>query len=125
MAWSPLQEFVTLEQAKSHLKLSLDADTEDEDLQTKLFVAHEVVMDYLTQRVSSASDWEATVQAWTADTVPKRVIAAILIQFGELYRDRGDSDTNEVLGRWKAETAGEFGALSPTVVKLLYRLRDP
>src|SRR5678816_3413237 len=100
MAWSPLQEFVTLEQAKSHLKLSLDADTEDEDLQTKLFVAHEVVMDYLTQRVSSASDWEATVQAWTADTVPKRVIAAILIQFGELYRDRGDSDTNEVLGRW-------------------------
>ena len=32
MAWSPLQEFVTLEQAKQHLKLSLDVDTEDEDL---------------------------------------------------------------------------------------------
>jgi len=117
MAWSPLQEFVTLEQAKMHLKLSLDVDTEDEDLQIKLFVAHEVVMDYLTQRVSEASDWAATVQAWTADTVPKRVIAAILIQFGELYRGRGDDSDRR--------NDQPLGTLCPDVVKLLYRLRDP
>jgi len=117
MAWSPLQEFVTLEQAKQHLKLSLDVDTDDEDLQIKLFVAHEVVMDYLTQRVSEASDWAATVQAWTADTVPKRVIAAILIQFGELYRQRGDDQDRRY--------TEELGTLCPDVVKLLYRLRDP
>jgi hypothetical protein len=116
--WSPSQELVTLEQAKSHLKLPLDIDTEDEDLQLKLFVAHEVVMDYLTQRLDEADEWATIVQAWTADTVPKRVIAAILIQFGELYRERGDDADRRY-------DPSAMGTLCPDVVKLLYRLRDP
>ncbi len=117
MAWSPLQELVTLDQAKQHLKLSLDVDTEDEDLQIKLLVAHEVVMDYLTQRLADADEWEATVNAWTADTAPRRVIAAILVQFGDLYRNRGDEP--------ESNRNVEMGTLCPDVVKLLYRLRDP
>jgi hypothetical protein len=108
---------VTLEQAKSHLKLPLDVDTEDEDLQLKLFVAHELVMDYLTQRVSGIDEWTVEVAAWTADTAPKRVIGAILIQFGELYRARGDD--------YDPKDAPPMGTLCPDVVKLLYRLRDP
>ena len=116
MAWSPLQEFVTLDQAKSHLKLSLDNDAEDDDLQLKLLVAHEVVMDYVNQRVSGADEWDATITAWTAETVPKRVIAAILEQFADLYRNRGDDVVT---------TRQELGTLAPGVVRLLYRLRDP
>ena len=118
MAWSPLQEFVTLVQAKTHLRLP-DYDSpsaEDDDLQIKLYVAHEVVMDYLTQRVSDGDAWETTVDAWTAATVPKRVIAAILEQTAYLYRFRGD-DTDEPN---RAQ-----GQLAPGVVMLLYRLRDP
>ncbi len=117
MSWSPLQELVTLDQAKQHLKLSLDVDTEDDDLQLKLLVAHEVVMDYLTQRLEDADEWETTVNAWTADTAPRRVIAAILVQFGDLYRNRGDDP--------EANKNVEMGTLCPDVVKLLYRLRDP
>jgi hypothetical protein len=125
MAWSPLVELVTLDQAKQHLKLSLDADSEDDDLQLKLFVAHELVIDYLTQRVSDADAWSATVSAWTAETAPKRVLAAILVQFAHLYTFRGDDGPNEVGGRWKAEVQGDIGAISPDVIMLLYRFRDP
>lgn len=116
MAWSPSVELVSLEQAKQHLKLPLDVDTEDDDLQLKLLVAHELVMDYLNQRLDDAEEWDATVTAWTADTAPRRVIGAILIQFGELYRKRGD-DTDQ-----RNES---LGTLCPDVVRLLYRLRDP
>jgi len=117
MAWSPLQEFVTLEQAKQHLKLSLDVDTEDEDLQLKLYIAHALVMNYVTQRIDDADDWSETVAAWDADTVPWEVKGAVLTQFGELYRNRGDDS--------ERRNEQPMGTLCPDVVKLLYRLRDP
>lgn len=125
MAWSPLQELVTLDQLKQHLKLPLDVDTEDDDLSLKLSVAHEMVMDYLTQRISDSDAWEATVDAWTADTAPKRVMAAILVQAAHLYRFRGDDGANSGGGQWKAEVQGEYGGMNPFVITMLYRFRDP
>jgi hypothetical protein len=116
MAWSPLVELVTLDQAKAHLKLPLDLTAEDDDLNLKLLIAHEVVMDYLTQRLEdedTVGDWEAEVDAWTAGTAPKRVLGAILDQFAQLYRYRGD------------EPGLDPNAISPGAASLLKRFRDP
>lgn len=122
--WSPLQELVTLDQAKAHLRLPMTGSqsTDDDDLQMKLLAAHEIVFDYLTQRISDSDAWEATVDSWTAETAPRRVIAAILVQFTDLYRFRGDD--SEEYARGSAYKRQE-GALNPAVVALLFRLRDP
>lgn len=122
--WSPLQELVTLDQAKAHLRLPLTGSqaSDDDDLQMKLMVAHEMVFDYLTQRISDSDSWEAIVDSWDAETAPRRVIAAILVQFTDLYRFRGDD--SEEYARGSAYKRQE-GALNPAVVALLFRLRDP
>ncbi len=118
MAWSPLQELVTLDQAKSHLKLpAISPDPQDDDLELKLQVAHENVMDYLSQRVSDQDTWQETVDAWTVDTVPKRVMAAILEEFSFLYRFRGDDEQKA------PENPGD--SVCPGAKRLLIRFRDP
>ena len=117
MAWSPLQELVTLDQLKQRLKLPLDTDTEDEDLQLQLEIAHEVAMDFIAQRVSGQAAWQSTADGWTAETAPRRVKGAILAQAVWLYRFRGDD----------VETAKrpEGSAICPESAALLMRLRDP
>lgn len=108
---------VTLDQLKAHLKLS--GTDEDDDLELKLAQAEAVVLSYVTQRVSDADDWETTVNAWTSSTVPPQVQAAILMQTGELYRYRGDDEAADT------HQKREPGMLSPYVMALLYRFRDP
>lgn len=117
MAWSPLVELVTLVQAKGRVKLPIDSDAEDEDLILQLLIAHESVLDFLTQRVSDMDAWEIEVDAWTATTAPKRVLGAILEQFAYQYRFRGDDP--EALRRSGDE------AVCPTAAALLKRFRDP
>ena len=117
MAWSPLQELVTLDQFKQRLKLSLDTDFEDEDLQLQLEIAHEVCMDFIAQRISGLAAWQSTADGWTIDTVPKRVKGAILAQAVWLYRFRGD-DT-------ETPKRPEGSAICPEAAALLMRLRDP
>jgi len=108
---------VTLAQVKQRLKLPLDSDTEDDDLQLQLEIAHEVVMDFVAQRISDQATWQTTADAWTADTAPRRVKGAILAQVAWLYRFRGD-DTET--------PAREPGAaICPESAALLMRLRDP
>ena len=117
MAWSPLQELVTLIQAKQRLKLPLDTDAEDDDLQLHLEIAHEVCLDFIAQRVSDLATWQATADAWTADTCPKRVKGAILAQVVWSYSFRGD-DVNT------PERAPGV-AICREAEALLMRLRDP
>ena len=120
MAWSPLVELVTLEQAKQRVKLpdyGSPLTPEDEALQLQLLIAHEVVMDFLTQRVSDQDVWEAEVDTWDADTAPKRVIGAILEQFAFQYRFRGDDV--ETLKRPADDV------LCLNAAALLKRFRDP
>ena len=117
---------ITLKQAKQHLKLPTDVTSEDADLLLKLQIAQDWIIDYVTQNREDNDAWSTTVQAWEADTAPKQVLAAILVQFGVLYRNRGDDGAEaKASGRWDAETAGEYGAMHPLVVALLKRLRDP
>lgn len=100
---------VTLQQAKDHLKVIDDAY--NDDLSLKLDAAESIVLDYL----NTTEARRAETVLWTGDTVPALVHAAILLQCGELYKFRGDSDG----------PTHEPGQLSPVVTNLLRRSRDP
>jgi hypothetical protein len=77
-------KFVTLDQAKARLRIT----TTDEDVDTQLLVdqAEAHILNWCS--VTAAS--RAIVAAWTPATVPPVVVAAILVQVGELDRFRGD-----------------------------------
>lgn len=110
-----MNELVPLALAKRHLRIS--AYSEDGDLQMKLDQAHATIENYVDQRLSDAAAWTATVDAWTEDTAPKQLIAAILLQFGAMVRFRGDDD--DIRGGF------DENGLAPGVAGLLRRLRDP
>jgi hypothetical protein len=110
---------VTLAEAKIRAKLPLDVAIEDGTLADLLATAEELVLDYVTQKLSAtdAAAWAATVEAWTRISAPRRIRAAILTQFTEMQRYRGDDGA--------ADPAPEYGCLSPRVRQLLDRMRDP
>lgn len=108
---------ITLDEFKDHARITWSA--EDADLQLKLDVAEELVLDYVNQRRDDdAADWEAEVYAWTPVSAPQRVRQAILLMATELYRFRGDDPATDQAKRG-------LGELPPAVTALLYRLRDP
>lgn len=110
-----IPDLVTLEQARAHLRLGTVPPLGYDDVADKLLQATAVVWSYLTR---PDDDWQAEMAAWTLDTVPREVQAAILLQLGELYRFRGDDEVNIAPHR-------EHGYLAPGVTALLHRLRDP
>jgi hypothetical protein len=75
---------VTLDQLKARLRIT--STDEDVDLQALLDQAEAQVLNWCS--VTAAS--QAVVAGWTAATVPPVVVAAILVQSGELDRYRGD-----------------------------------
>jgi hypothetical protein len=107
-----MEDLVTLEQAKKHLRLS--GSHEDDDLRMKLTQAQDIIIDYLDE--SRSTEWAAEMDAWTEETVPERVRGAILLQCAELVRFRGD-DVDE--------PKRERGSLSPAIVAYLNRTRMP
>ncbi|ACL57572.1 head-tail connector protein [Methylobacterium nodulans] len=88
---------VTLEAAKLHLRI--DGTDEDALVQDKIEAATDLVLDYL----------KTPEHGWTAETVPARVKAAILLALGVLYENR----------------EGQVDPLTDAVRSLLHRLRDP
>lgn len=81
-------EIVSLDQAKQHIG---ETSTErDDDLKLKLAQAHGLVFDYIARFSDTA--WTAEMLAWDDETAPKAVQAAVLRQFGDLVRFRGDDD---------------------------------
>lgn len=106
-----MADLITLDEAKAHLRVT--TLMEDGDINDKLVAAQQVVIDYLTRRDTT---WNAEMAAWDAETVPASVRHAILVQLGELYRKRGDDVETDPRGPV---------ALSPTVMALLMRYRDP
>ena len=79
-----MAKFVTLDQAKARLRIT----TTDEDVDTQLLVdqAEAHVLNWCSVTATS----RAIAEAWTPLTVPPVVVAAILVQVGELDRFRGD-----------------------------------
>ena len=88
---------VTLDQAKRRLRIT--STDEDLDLQDLLDQAEAHIVNWCSVTASG----KAVADAWTASTVPPVVVAAILVQMGELDRFRGDDadgpprETGEVL----------------------------
>jgi|SRR5215471_1474738 len=110
---------VTLTQAQAHLRLPVttDTDTSDPDLVLKRDQAQQIIVGYC----ATTAYWKDQVLTWTdPTTVPFEVHAAILLQLGELWRFRGDDREGEGPAR-----DHEWGDLSPTIVSLLRRTRDP
>lgn len=107
-----MSDFLTLAQAVAHLRVSsYDAD----DAQMKLDQAEAIVIDRI-KTAQMDTDNATAVAAWTDETIPQEVVAAILVQFAELYRFRGDDDM---------VTAFDPNRLSPSVERLIGRRVDP
>jgi hypothetical protein len=89
-----MPDLVTLEEAKASIRYLDDSSPsiEDDDLYLRLQAAHALVLDYVGQHRVDHEDWQAIVDAWTAEDVPPQVKAAILYVFGDSYRFRGDDD---------------------------------
>lgn len=108
---------VTLEQAKSHLRV--DFDDEDDYIELLVQSASGAVVNYLEEYAYStfldSSGEPMYDSSGRAEFVPYEVTAAVLILVGYLYRMR---DNNE---------GGEFdrGYLPMPVTALLYPLRKP
>jgi len=107
-------EIVDLDLAKLHIRKT-DQETEEDDLlEIYLAQAHGLVLDYIARPTDN--DWTATMLAWDAYTAPPAIKAAILRQFADLRRFRGDDDTDQKF---------DAGFLSPRVKQLLLMYRDP
>ena len=92
---------VSLVQAKQHLRItSYDSDN---DVMLKVIQASDIVIDYLKSQADPA---------WTEDTVPGPVQAAVLLVLAHLHENRGDDMANDER-LWEA------------VGRLLMRFRDP
>lgn len=99
--------FVTLAEAKGHLRIYTPADDPgDAVIQAELDRAEAIIVDYLKP------------QDPPLDPGDKVVAAAVLLQLAELDRFRGDDPADAA----QATTAGD---LSPVITNLLRRHRMP
>ena len=114
-------DLVTLTQAKQYVRAPLDVHEDDDALYVNLMTAHALVLDACRQQVTDDATVKAAhvsvVDAWTSDTAPRAVKAAILETFADLDADRGDrSDKTDAQRHW---------ALSPRAAGFLSFTRDP
>ncbi|HET9270556.1 MAG TPA: hypothetical protein VFO31_20405 [Vicinamibacterales bacterium] len=116
-----MTELINLTQAKQHLRYPLDVDADDDALYQKLELAHGLVLDfckaYVSDDAAAVAAWYATVDAWTSDTAPAGVRAAILETLSDLDADRGDRN---------APAEGQrYHTLPPRAAGFLVRIKDP
>ncbi|SAK50683.1 Phage gp6-like head-tail connector protein [Caballeronia pedi] len=104
MATTPNKPLVSLARACLHLRVVPGED--DTAINDLIEAASDIVMDYLKKPVPE--EWKVETDS-TASTVPGPVRAAVLLVLGHLYADR----------------EGGTDPISPAVVSLLMRHRDP
>jgi hypothetical protein len=102
--------FITLEQAKSQLRVDDDAD--DDDIQDKVLEASDLVRGYLKSAADAYLDADGEA---IPGKVPCAVKAATKLMLGYLYNQRDNDQDREF----------EQGMLPRPVTALLYHLRDP
>lgn len=116
---------VTLEQARSHLNMPASMgspDPADADLQLKIDAATQLVCEHISDRHPADPAWIAEIEAWgltgsPAVPPPALIQAAVLFQFGELVRFRGDDPEGPL--------RDPYSSLSPSVEGMLRRYHDP
>lgn len=109
--------YVTLAQAKAHLRLATPPGAPDDaDVQEKLDAAEAAILRYVERSPAGA----ALVQEW-GGTAPADLRAAVLLQLGELWRFRGDDPATLALAPAR-DPATDF---APGVLGLLRRFGDP
>lgn len=99
---------VTRNQVMLALRIEDEEDAPNIDL--KIAQAEDIVLDFIQPKPDPA---------WTAETVPPRVTAAIIMVVGFLYDN--SSEAQEAI----AGLSGESGGKTSPLVGLLKRLRDP
>jgi hypothetical protein len=102
--------FITIEEAKRHLRIDDDADVDDVEL--KAMAATGAVRNYLKSGADAYFDQSGVLMP---DAVPYVVKAATLLMLGYLYKDRDEDSAG----------AYEQGYLPKPVTALLYSLRSP
>lgn len=118
---------VTVEQLRAHLRLGPATDgspsSEDADLQMKIDAATQLVCEHIADRQPADTAWIATIESWNTGSPvvapPAIIVAAVLVQTGELYRFRGDDLATDAPPKFS------LGYLSPMVIALLQRYRSP
>ncbi len=106
-------EILTLEQAKSQVRIT--HTYEDDDLQLKLELAHGIVLDYIYLSRTASVTLLAEMQAWDDATAPKGVKGAIARMFANLVEFRGDD----------RDMMADPHDLPPDVRQLLRMHKDP
>ena len=116
-----MTELITLTQAKQHLNRPLDVTLDDDALYLILELAHGRVLNeckhYCSTDSTEVALAYANVDAWTSDTAPAGVKAAILEEFGAICADRGDTGDRKESDR--------YYNLSPRAAGFLTLHRDP
>jgi len=107
---------ITVAQVKAHLQRPDLADT-DSDLLQKMAVAEAAILTYVT---NGNTYWTDIAGGWTdATNTPVDVQHAMLLKVAEFWRYRGDELEGE------GPTRDEASDMSPEIVRLLRRWRDP
>ena len=104
--------FLTLDEAKAHLRLPLTDTDQDTDLTATVTDAEAIIVDYL----NLTPGMRETTATWTAETIPLPARRAIRLELGELWRFRGD-DAPDQPPRWPDTD------LMPAIIGLLRRLQ--
>lgn len=111
---------ITLQQAKSHLRVSWAAgDPREQDLELKCAAAEAAIFQYVERNEPGRT----TAATWvTPSSTHPSVQAAVLIELGELWRYRGDD--SDFAGE-RQSRSGPDAPLAPAIVGLLKLFTDP
>lgn len=86
---------VSLDSAKAHLRVT--SNDENDIIGLYLETAQHLVIDRL-ERATTDTDVLAMIDGWDEETTPGAIKAAVLTQCAELYRFRGDDETEVKAG---------------------------
>jgi hypothetical protein len=109
--------FITLADAKQHLRV--DHNDDDADIQLKISEASEIVLNYCKKTIGTPDPSDPSIVDWAEGNLPGNIRAATELMLSKLYDDRAAAQIS-VLYEQVA-----LGYLPLSVTALLHRYRDP
>lgn len=108
-----MASLVTIDQAKRHLRIY--HSDEDVDVGEKVSQSSDIIIDYIKRPDHGWSD-ATNGDPPTPSNAPSLIQAAVLLQLGYLWENRGDGE---------AEFVQADGYLPRAITSILHRFRDP